>query len=63
MLALGRTFRPAPRLKVDAVEPGCRAVAGAFRCEAATGETSMAMGGLDFLTTLRAADVPERALP
>ncbi|MCY4548058.1 MAG: hypothetical protein OXC28_06805 [Defluviicoccus sp.] len=51
------------RLEVDTVELGCYGVAGAFRYQAANGETAMATGGQYLLPAVRAADVPDRALP
>ena len=66
MLALERRLRPVSRLEVDTVELGCYGVAGAFRYQAANGETAMATGGPDFAPAVRAwhvADVPGRALP
>lgn len=77
MLAFERGLRPAPRLEADTVESSCRGVAGAFRYEAANGETTMATGGPHFPPAARTADpngfvvacgrhpagIPGRALP
>ena len=63
MLALERRLRPVSQLEVDTVESGCYGVAGAFRYWAAKDETAMATGGLNLPPTVRAADMPDRALP
>ena len=56
MPALERTLRLVPELEVDTVASSCCGMAGAFGYEAAHYETSMAMGELDLLPAVRAAD-------
>ena len=56
MPALERTLRLVPDLEVETVASSCCGMAGAFGYEAASYETSMAMGELDLLPAVRAAD-------
>ncbi len=56
MLALESTLRLVPGLEVQTVASSCCGMAGAFGYEAANYETSMAMGELDLLPAVRAAD-------
>ena len=56
MPALERTLRLVPGLEVETVASSCCGMAGAFGYEAASYETSMAMGELDLLPAVRAAD-------
>ena len=56
MPALERTLRLVPELEVETIESSCCGMAGAFGYEAANYETSMAMGELDLLPAVRAAD-------
>ena len=56
MPALERTLRLVPGLEVETVASSCCGMAGAFGYEAANYETSMAMGELDLLPAVRAAD-------
>ena len=56
MPALERTLRFVPGLEVETVASSCCGMAGAFGYEAAHYETSMAMGELDLLSAVRAAD-------
>ena len=56
MPALERTLRLVPELEVETVESSCCGMAGAFGYEAANYETSMAMGELNLLPAVRAAD-------
>ena len=56
MPALERTLRLVPGLEVEAVESSCCGMAGAFGYEAASYDTSMAMGELSLLPAVRAAD-------
>ena len=56
MPALESTLRLVPGLEVQTVASTCCGMAGAFGYEAARYETSMAMGELDLLPAVRAAD-------
>ena len=56
MPALERTLRLVPELEVKTIESSCCGMAGAFGYEAASYETSMAMGELRLLPAVRAAD-------
>ena len=56
MPALESTLRLVPELEVETVASSCCGMAGAFGYEAAHYETSMAMGELDLLPAVRAAD-------
>ena len=56
MPALESTLRLVPGLEVETVASSCCGMAGAFGYEAANFETSMAMGELDLLPAVRAAD-------
>ena len=56
MPALESTLRLVPGLEVQTVASSCCGMAGAFGYEAASYETSMAMGELDLLPAVRAAD-------
>ena len=56
MPALESTLRLVPGLEVETVASSCCGMAGAFGYEAARFETSMAMGELDLLPAVRAAD-------
>ena len=56
MPALEGTLRLVPELRVETVASSCCGMAGAFGYEAAHYETSMAMGELDLLPAVRAAD-------
>ena len=56
MPALERTLRLVPELEVETIESSCCGMAGAFGYEAANYETSMAMGELNLLPAVRAAD-------
>ena len=56
MPALERTLRLVPELNVETVESSCCGMAGAFGYEAASYETSMAMGELNLLPAVRAAE-------
>ena len=56
MPALESTLRLVPDLEVETVTSSCCGMAGAFGYEAASYETSMAMGELDLLPAVRAAD-------
>ena len=56
MPALERTLRLVPGLEVETVASSCCGMAGAFGYEADNYETSMAMGELDLLPAVRAAD-------
>ena len=56
MPALERTLRLVPELEVETVASSCCGMAGAFGYEAAHYETSMAMGELDLLPAVRAAN-------
>ena len=56
MPALESTLRLVPGLEVQTVASSCCGMAGAFGYEAANYETSMAMGELDLLPAVRAAD-------
>ena len=56
MPALERTLRLVPDLEVETVASSCCGMAGAFGYEAAHFETSMAMGELNLLPAVRAAD-------
>ena len=56
MPALESTLRLVPELEVETVQSSCCGMAGAFGYEAANYETSMAMGELDLLPAVRAAD-------
>ena len=56
MPALESTLRLVPGLEVDTIASSCCGMAGAFGYEAAHYETSMAMGELDLLPAVRAAD-------
>ena len=56
MPALESTLRLVPGLEVETVASSCCGMAGAFGYEAASYETSMAMGELDLLPAVRAAD-------
>ena len=56
MPALESTLRLVPGLEVETVASSCCGMAGAFGYEAAHYETSMAMGELDLLPAVRAAD-------
>ena len=56
MPALERTLRLVPELEVETIESSCCGMAGAFGYEAASYETSMAMGELSLLPAVRAAD-------
>ncbi len=56
MPALERTLRLVPDLEVETIASSCCGMAGAFGYEAANFETSMAMGELDLLPAVRAAD-------
>ena len=56
MPALESTLRLVPDLEVVTVASSCCGMAGAFGYEAAHFETSMAMGELDLLPAVRAAD-------
>ena len=56
MPALERTLRLVPDLEVETVASSCCGMAGAFGYEAASYETSMAMGELNLLPAVRAAD-------
>ena len=56
MPALESTLRLVPDLEVETVASSCCGMAGAFGYEAASYETSMAMGELDLLPAVRAAD-------
>ncbi len=55
MPALERTLRLVPELEVETIESSCCGMAGAFGYEAASYETSMAMGELSLLPAVRAA--------
>ena len=56
MPALESTLRLVPDLEVETVASSCCGMAGAFGYEAANYDTSMAMGELDLLPAVRAAD-------
>ena len=56
MPAAERTLRLVPGLEVETVASSCCGMAGAFGHEAEHYETSMAMGELDLLPAVRAAD-------
>ena len=56
MPALESTLRLVPDLEVETVASSCCGMAGAFGYEAANYKTSMAMGELDLLPAVRAAD-------
>ena len=56
MPALESTLRLVPELEVETIASSCCGMAGAFGYEAANYETSMAMGELDLLPAMRAAD-------
>ena len=56
MPALESTLRLVPGLEVDTIASSCCGMAGAFGYEAAHYETSMAMGELNLLPAVRAAD-------
>ena len=56
MPALESTLRLVPDLEVETVASSCCGMAGAFGYEAANYVTSMAMGELDLLPAVRAAD-------
>ena len=56
MPALESTLRLVPELEVETIASSCCGMAGAFGYEAANYETSMAMGELDLLPAVRAAD-------
>ena len=56
MPALESTLRLVPGLEIETVASSCCGMAGAFGYEAAHYETSMAMGELDLLPAVRAAD-------
>ena len=56
MPALERTLRLVPGLEVETVASSCCGMAGAFGYEAANVEVSMAMGELNLLPAVRAAD-------
>ena len=56
MPALERTLRLVPGLEVETVDSSCCGMAGAFGYEAANYGTSMAIGELDLLPAVRAAD-------
>ena len=56
MPALESTLRLVPGLEVETIASSCCGMAGAFGYEAANYETSMAMGELDLLPAVRAAD-------
>ena len=56
MPALESTLRLVPGLEVETIASSCCGMAGAFGYEAAHYETSMAMGELDLLPAVRAAD-------
>ena len=56
MSALERTLRLVPELEVETVASSCCGMAGAFGYETANYETSIAMGELDLLPAVRAAD-------
>ena len=56
MPALERTLGLVPGLEVGVIESSCCGMAGAFGYEAANYETSMAMGELNLLPAVRAAD-------
>jgi len=56
MPALERTLRLVPDLEVETVASSCCGMAGAFGYEATHFETSMAMGELNLLPAVRAAD-------
>ena len=56
MPALESTLRLVPELEVETVASSCCGMAGAFGYEAASYETSMAMGELNLLPAVRAAD-------
>ena len=56
MPALERTLRLVPELEVETVESSCCGMAGAFGYEAASYETSMAMGELNLLPAVRASE-------
>ena len=56
MPALESTLRLVPDLEVETVTSSCCGMAGAFGYEAANYDTSMAMGELDLLPAVRAAD-------
>jgi len=56
MPALERTLRLVPDLEVETIASSCCGMAGAFGYEAANFETSIAMGELDLLPAVRAAD-------
>ena len=56
MPALESTLRLVPGLEVETIASSCCGMAGAFGYEAAHYETSMAMGELDLLPAVRAAE-------
>ena len=56
MPALETALRLVPGLEVETIASSCCGMAGAFGYEAANYETSMAMGELDLLPAVRAAD-------
>ncbi|MDE0460222.1 MAG: heterodisulfide reductase-related iron-sulfur binding cluster, partial [Chromatiales bacterium] len=56
MPALESTLRLVPDLEVETVASSCCGMAGAFGYEAANYDTSMAMGELNLLPAVRAAD-------
>ena len=56
MPALESTLRLVPGLEVETIASSCCGMAGAFGYEAANYETSMAMGELNLLPAVRAAD-------
>ena len=56
MSALESTLRLVPDLEVETVASSCCGMAGAFGYEAANYDTSMAMGELNLLPAVRAAD-------
>ena len=56
MRALESTLRLVPELEVETVASSCCGMAGAFGYEAASYETSIAMGELDLLPAVRASD-------
>ena len=56
MPALESTLRLVPDLEVETIASSCCGMAGAFGYEAVNFETSMAMGELDLLPAVRAAD-------
>ena len=56
MPALESTLRLVPGLEVETIASSCCGMAGAFGYEAANYETSMAMGELDLLPAVRAAE-------